>query len=107
MDSCRIKEAIIVEGIYDKMKLEQFLDASLFPPMVLPCFGIANRYGNDSKLAKKIGIIILTDSDRAGFLIRRYIQSCIPAEHINMLIYRKFPARKREKAYRERKACWV
>lgn len=94
----KIKEAIIVEGIYDKMKLEQFLDAIIIPTNGFALFRDRNRLEMIQKLAKKIGIIILTDSDRAGFLIRRYIQSCIPAEQIKHAYIPEIPGMERRKS---------
>lgn len=78
----KIQEAIIVEGIYDKMKLEQFVDAAIFPTNGFALFKDKERLEMIRQLARKRGIIIMTDSDRAGFLIRNHIQSCIPIEQI-------------------------
>jgi len=78
----KIREAIIVEGVYDKTKLEQFIDAVIIPTNGFALFRDADRMEMIRKLAEKRGIVILTDSDRAGFLIRRHIQSCIPQEQI-------------------------
>jgi len=74
----KIKEAIIVEGIYDKVKLEQLIDAVIIPTNGFAVFNDRNLKEMIRKLALKKGIIIFTDSDRAGFLIRRYIQSLYP-----------------------------
>jgi len=78
----KVQEAIIVEGIYDKVKLEQFVDAAIFPTNGFALFKDKDRLEMIRQLARKRGIIIMTDSDRAGFLIRNYIQSCIPKEQI-------------------------
>lgn len=78
----KIKEAIIVEGVYDKIKLSQFLDGIIF---VTGGFSIiSNRKKIDSirTLAEKTGIVILTDSDSAGFKIRNYIKQFIPEEQV-------------------------
>lgn len=72
-----IKEVIVVEGKYDKEALKKITDA----PVV--CTGGFSLYKNSSLIsylrseAKKNGIIILTDSDSAGFRIRNYIRQCI------------------------------
>jgi ribonuclease M5 len=78
----KIQEAIIVEGIYDKMKLEQFVDAAIFPTNGFAVFKDKAKMELIRQLAQKRGIIILTDSDRAGFRIRSHIQSCVPKEQI-------------------------
>ncbi|MGI6141866.1 MAG: toprim domain-containing protein [Caldicoprobacterales bacterium] len=93
----KFREAIIVEGIYDKMKLEQFLDAVIIPVNGFALFRDRNRMKMIRKLAQKNGIIILTDSDRAGFLIRRYIQSCIPAEQIKHAYIPEIPGKEKRK----------
>ena len=72
-----IKEVIVVEGKYDKEVLKKITDA----PIV--CTGGFSLYKNPAlksylkKEAEKNGIIILTDSDSAGFRIRNYIKQCI------------------------------
>lgn len=69
----KIREAIITEGKYDKIKLSQIFDTLII------CTDGFNIFKNEEKqllirrTAQKCGIIIFTDSDRAGFLIRRFI----------------------------------
>jgi len=78
----QIRQAIIVEGKYDKIKL-----ASLVKAVIIQTngFGI---YKNQELLeliryyAKTTGILILTDSDRAGFQIRNYIRGAVPEGEI-------------------------
>ncbi|HPY86283.1 MAG TPA: toprim domain-containing protein, partial [Ruminococcus flavefaciens] len=73
-----IKEAIIVEGKYDKIKLSSIVDAVI---IVTNGFGI---FKDSEKLeliryyAEKTGILILTDSDSAGRKIRGYIKGAVP-----------------------------
>ena len=77
MEKLKIKEAIVVEGKYDQIKLSR-----LFDTLIIPTNGF-DIYKNKSKLnmlkqvAQKSGIIILTDSDSAGFRIRNHIRNCI------------------------------
>lgn len=78
----RIREAIVVEGKYDKNKLRQLVDAPVF---TTDGFGIMN---DDTMLellrrvAQERGLIILTDSDGAGFVIRNRLKGCLPAEQV-------------------------
>ena len=71
-----IKETIVVEGRYDKEKLKRVTDAPII------CTGGFDLYKNKNtikaicRMAEKTGVIILTDSDRAGFRIRSYIKQC-------------------------------
>ncbi len=73
----RVSETIIVEGVYDKIKLSRFIDA---PVLVTGGFSV---YRSEAmletirKLAKETGVVILTDSDSAGFRIRNYIKQSI------------------------------
>ena len=72
-----LKEAVIVEGKYDKAKLSQVLDTLI---ITTDGFGI---FKDDEKkelirsLAQSVGIIILTDSDTAGFRIRNHIKGFV------------------------------
>lgn len=76
----KLKQAVIVEGKYDKIRLENILDATI---ITTDGFGIFKD--NDKKslikiLAEKCGIIILTDSDHAGQMIRKHIEKIVPKE---------------------------
>lgn len=72
-----IKETIVVEGKYDKERLKSITDAPII------CTGGFALYTNKSiinsirKMAEKTGVIVLTDSDGAGFRIRNYIKQCV------------------------------
>ncbi len=92
-----IREAIIVEGIYDKIKLEQLVDAVILPTNGFAIFQDKERMNTIRQLAEKRGIILLTDSDRAGFRIRSYIQSCIPKEQVRHAYIPEIPGRERRK----------
>ncbi len=85
----KLKHAVIVEGKYDKIKLKSILDAVI---ITVDGFGI---YKNKEKtqlirsLAESCGIVILTDSDTAGFKIRNHLKGCIKSgEVINVYIPR-------------------
>ena len=68
----KIKEAIIVEGIYDKITLDSFCDALIVPTYGFSIFTDRPRLEYIRSLAEKKGIIILMDSDAAGFKIRNF-----------------------------------
>ena len=72
-----IKEAIIVEGKYDKMRLERICSSPIFTTEGFRIFKDKEKRGFLRKLAKERGILILTDSDRAGFMIRNHIKGFI------------------------------
>jgi len=73
----KIKEAIIVEGIYDKITLDTICDALVIPTYGFSIFTDKERLSFIRSLAEKNGIIILMDSDRAGFKIRSFLQDQI------------------------------
>lgn len=74
----QVKEAIIVEGIYDKIKLSRFIDGVIFVTGGFSVIKDKKRMTTIKSLAEKTGIVILTDSDTAGFKIRNFIKQNIP-----------------------------
>ena len=78
----KIKEAVIVEGKYDKIKLSSLIDGLIIETGGFQIFSDREKIEPLRRLADTRGLLILTDSDSAGFLIRNHIQSCIPKEKI-------------------------
>lgn len=78
----KIREAIIVEGIYDKIKLSRFIDGVIFVTDGFSVIKDKKRLTSIKTLAKKTGIVILTDSDTAGFKIRNFIKQNIENEMV-------------------------
>ena len=78
----RIKEAIVVEGRYDKNTLSQVVDAVILETSGFSVFKDSEKLTLLRRLAQKQGLIVLTDSDGAGFVIRNYIQGAIPTEQV-------------------------
>ena len=76
----KIKEAVIVEGKYDKIKLSSLIDGLIIETGGFQIFSDREKIELLRRLADTRGLLILTDSDSAGFLIRNHIQSCIPKE---------------------------
>lgn len=74
----RIKEAIVVEGRYDKNALSQVVDAVILETSGFGVFKDAERLALLRRLAEQQGLIVLTDSDGAGFVIRNYLKGAIP-----------------------------
>ncbi len=72
-----VKEAIIVEGTYDLIKLSGFLDAVIIKTNGFSIFNDKEKIQTIKTLAKKTGIVILTDSDSAGFKIRNFVKQSI------------------------------
>ena len=78
----KVNEAIVVEGKYDKIKLSSIVDGFIIETNGFRIFKDKEKINLLRNLAKKRGILIFTDSDSAGFLIRNYISSIIPKENI-------------------------
>lgn len=77
-----IKETIIVEGEYDKIKINSAVSANIVVTGGFRIFKDKEMQNLIKKLAKENGIIIFTDSDRAGFLIRNFIKNCTQNERV-------------------------
>lgn len=77
-----LRQCVIVEGKYDKQKLNRLVDATILTTDGFRIFRDREKRLLIRKLAEKNGVIILTDSDSAGFLIRRHIKSFVPADQI-------------------------
>lgn len=75
MDKIKIKETIIVEGKYDKIKLSSLLDATIITTNGFRIYKDKEKTALIKALGLKHGIILLTDSDVAGFKLRNFIRS--------------------------------
>ncbi len=73
----KLKEAVIVEGKYDKIKLSSIIDAVIIPTNGFNIFKNRETLEIIRYFAARTGIIILTDSDAAGFKIRSYIKGAV------------------------------
>lgn len=74
----KIKEAIVVEGRYDRNTLSQIVDATIFETNGFGIFKSKEQMALLRTVAQKRGLIVLTDSDGAGFVIRNHLKSAIP-----------------------------
>ena len=77
-----IREAIVVEGRYDKNTLSQVVDTLILETNGFGIFKDPERMSLLRRAAERRGLIVLTDSDGAGFVIRNRIRGSIPAEHL-------------------------
>ncbi|MBE6729056.1 MAG: DUF4093 domain-containing protein [Ruminococcaceae bacterium] len=78
----KLKETVIVEGKYDKIKLENFIDAYIIATNGFRIFKDTKKRELIKRLAKQNGIIILTDSDSAGMMIRNYLKGIVSCGEI-------------------------
>jgi len=78
----KIKEAIVVEGRYDKNTLSQILDATILETSGFGIFKDKQQMKLLRQVAEKRGLIVFTDADGAGFVIRNHIKSAIPGKYL-------------------------
>lgn len=78
----KIDRVVIVEGKYDKIKLNSILDAVIIETDGFGIFNDKEKQLLIRRLAETKGLLILTDSDSAGFKIRSFIRGIVPAEQI-------------------------
>ncbi|MBQ7985898.1 MAG: DUF4093 domain-containing protein [Clostridia bacterium] len=92
-----VKEAIIVEGKYDKIKLSGFLDSFIFVVDGFSVFNSKKDQQTIKTLAEKTGIVILTDSDSAGLKIRNFIKQLVPKEQVKHAYIPEIAGKERRK----------
>lgn len=78
----KIKEAIVVEGRYDKNTLSQLVDTLIIPTQGFGIFKDPEKAALLRRVAQARGIIVLTDSDGAGFVIRNHLKGILPPEQV-------------------------
>lgn len=78
----KIREAIVVEGRYDKNTLSQIVDAPILETSGFGIFKDKQQLALLRRVAENRGLIVFTDSDGAGFVIRNHLKSVIPAKFL-------------------------
>ena len=78
----KIKEVIVVEGRYDKNTLSQVVDATVVTLGGFAVFNDREKLSFLRRLALERGLIVLTDSDGAGFVIRHYLKGALPRDRV-------------------------
>ena len=94
----KIREAIVVEGRYDKNTLSQIVDAPIFQTDGFGIFRDREKMRLLRRTAEKLGLIVFTDSDGAGFVIRSHIKSAIPEKYLRHAYIPDIPGKERRKA---------
>ena len=97
MEKLKIALPIIVEGKYDKIKIDSIADASVIQTDGFGVFKNHERLALIKRLAEKSKIIVLTDSDGAGKLIRSHIVSAIPKDRVIPLYIPQVAGKERRK----------
>ena len=94
----RIKEAIVVKGRYDKNTLCQIVDAPILETAGFGIFKDKQQMALLRRVAEKRGLIVFTDSDGAGFVIRNHIKSAIPAKYLKHAYIPDIPGKEKRKS---------
>lgn len=95
----KIREAIVVEGRYDKNTLSQIIDAPIFETSGFGIFKDKEQMELLRRVAERRGLIVFTDADGAGFVIRNHIKSAIPAQFLKHAYTPDIFGKERRKAH--------
>lgn len=94
----KLNEAVIVEGRYDKILLRGFIDAPIIETGGFRVFKDKEKQKLIRKLSETRGIIIMTDSDSAGFVIRNFLSGIVPAGKIKHCYIPQIRGKEKRKA---------
>ena len=94
----KIKEAIVVEGRYDKNTLSQIVDAPILETSGFGIFKDKAQMALLRRIAQTRGLIVFTDSDGAGFVIRNHIKSAIPSKYLKHAYIPDIPGKEKRKS---------
>lgn len=97
MDKLRVREVVLVEGKYDKIALSQVMDGVILTTGGFAIFKDKERAGLFRRLAKERGVIILTDADGGGLVIRGHLKGILPAGCVKMAYIPDRPGKERRK----------
>jgi len=98
MDKLRIRQAIVVEGKYDQNALRQLVDTAIFTTNGFTGMKDPALLRLLRQAAETTGLIILTDSDGAGFLIRNTLKSALPETGVLHAYIPDLPGKEKRKA---------
>ncbi|MCI6730264.1 MAG: DUF4093 domain-containing protein [Candidatus Faecousia sp.] len=93
----KVREVIVVEGRYDKNTLLQVVDATVLETHGFGIFKDKEQLSLLRRAAEKRGLIVLTDSDGAGFVIRNYLKGAIPGNLVKHAYIPDIPGKERRK----------
>lgn len=94
----KIKEAIVVEGRYDKNTLSQIVDAPILETSGFGIFKDKEQMALLRRVAEIRGLIVFTDADGAGFVIRNHIKSAIDGKYLKHAYIPDIPGKERRKS---------
>lgn len=98
MEKLRVKYPVVVEGRYDKAKLSSIMEGDIIQTDGFRVFADKKKLDLIRRLAGEGKVILLTDSDRAGFRIRSHIAGAIPPERVIHVYIPQVQGKERRKA---------
>lgn len=98
----KIKEAIIVEGRYDKIKLGSLVDAPIIETNGFRIFSDKEKQNLIRKIADTRGILVMTDSDGAGFVIRNFLRGAVDKSKIKHCYIPQIEGKEKRKAQKSK-----
>ncbi len=97
-----LKQAVIVEGKYDKIRLSNFVKAEIITTDGFRIFKDKQKRELIRKIAEKRGVIVLTDSDSAGFMIRGHLAGITDPKNITNVFIPEIKGKERRKSTRSK-----
>lgn len=94
----RVRQAIVVEGKHDVIRVQSAVEAVVVPTDGFRIFKDKEKMAMLRRLAAVRGLIVLTDSDSAGGVIRNHLLSCIPAEQVRQAYIPPIKGKEKRKA---------
>lgn len=94
----KVREVIVVEGKYDKAFLSSFLDAVIVETQGFGLFSDRERLALLRRLAESRGLVVLTDSDGGGFVIRNFLKGAIRPELVKHAYIPDIPGKEKRKS---------
>ena len=92
-----VREVIVCEGRYDRNALSQVVNATILETGGFQVFSRGETLALIRRLAAERGVILLLDSDGAGFVIRNYLRGALPKEQVKQAYIPDIPGKERRK----------
>ena len=94
----KLKQAVIVEGKYDKQRLSEFIDAPIITTSGFRVFKDKEKQQLIRRLAEDRGLLIMTDSDGAGLVIRNFLKGIVPPDKVMNCYIPRIEGKEKRKA---------
>jgi len=98
MNRIPVREVVVVEGRYDKIRLSSLLDATIITTEGFGIFKNREKQAMLRRMAQERGLILMTDSDSAGFVIRNFLRGCVPSDCLKHVYIPRLAGKEARKA---------